>query len=276
MSEIPALKPMRGFHATSEPLKGFQTTIKEATVNNTKTLFEQDGHHWVAFRRGKTAQEAQTGTNGYLVVREGRGMLLDPGRVDNFPVSMVSVSEAMKLEGMEILLATHYDPDVVASLSFWIKLCPQAKVHVPAISRQLLTLFCAPEKIEEIPDGGVDFSLGGTPMQLIPAHYCHSPVNFSLFDPLARVLYSGNIGSVEQVNTTPESVFLKDFDRYRVQLENFHTRWLPSNRAKNKWVRQVRALDPEMICPIMGQIITRKDIPRFLNWLEELEVGLAA
>ena len=53
-------------------------------------------------------------------------------------------------------------------------------------------------------------------------------------------------------------------------------RWMPSNEAKNDWVKRVRKLDIEMMCPQHGRIFKGDNVKRFLDWFEALEVGLIA
>jgi flavorubredoxin len=56
-------------------------------------------------------------------------------------------------------------------------------------------------------------------------------------------------------------------------MEHFHRRWMPSNRAKNDWIRRVRQLDIDMLCPQHGAVFKGDDVGRFLDWFEGLEVG---
>jgi flavorubredoxin len=50
---------------------------------------------------------------------------------------------------------------------------------------------------------------------------------------------------------------------------------MPSNSAKNDWVRRVRKLDIAMLAPQHGAIYKGDNIARFLDWFEALEVGIA-
>ncbi len=53
----------------------------------------------------------------------------------------------------------------------------------------------------------------------------------------------------------------------------FHQRWMPSEIAKQDWIRRVRLLDIEMMCPQHGRIFRGEEIGRFLDWFEQLPVG---
>ena len=83
---------------------------------------------------------------------------------------------------------------------------------------------------------------------------------------------SGDIGAALEEADAP--MFVEDFDGHVQKMKMFHQRWMPSNKAKNDWVRRVRALDIEMMCPQHGRIFKGDDVKRFLDWFEALEVGL--
>ena len=49
---------------------------------------------------------------------------------------------------------------------------------------------------------------------------------------------------------------------------------MSSTRALKAWVRFVRKLKPRMIAPQHGAIFRDEHVENFLNWLENLEVGI--
>ena len=90
---------------------------------------------------------------------------------------------------------------------------------------------------------------------------------------MAKILFSGDIGAA--LVPPQASCFVENFDEMPQYMEGFHKRWMPSNRAKNDWVRRVRALDIEMMVPQHGCIFRGQDVTRFLDWFESLQVGSA-
>ena len=68
---------------------------------------------------------------------------------------------------------------------------------------------------------------------------------------------------------------MEDFDEHIPKMKLFHQRWMPSNRAKNDWIARVRQLDVRMLCPQHGRIFKDENVGRFLDWFEQLEVGIA-
>jgi len=110
-------------------------------------------------------------------------------------------------------------------------------------------------------------------LQLIPAHYLHSSGNFSIYDPIAKILWTGDIGAA--LEPISAGIYVEDFDDHISKMKGFHQRWMPSNRAKNNWINRVRGLDIELMVPPHGRMFKGADVQRFFNWFETLEVGVA-
>jgi len=110
-------------------------------------------------------------------------------------------------------------------------------------------------------------------VQFIPAHYLHASGNFHVYDAEARILMSGDVGAALEPDGAP--LYVDDFDEHIGKMQLFHQRWMPSNRAKNDWIRRVRELDIDIMAPQHGRIFRGDDVARFLDWFEALEVGSA-
>jgi Uncharacterized flavoproteins len=116
-------------------------------------------------------------------------------------------------------------------------------------------------------------NLGAVELQIIPAHYLHSSANFNLYDPQAKILFSGDIGAALETPNTP--VFVDNFDAHVEKMRFFHQRWMPSNQAKRAWIERVRSLDIDILAPQHGRMFKGDDVKRFLDWFEALQVGIA-
>ena len=238
-------------------------------------LFHQGGRRWIFFGRDPGLKNNLIDTNEYLVEHNGKAMLLDPGGMEIFPAVISAISRHISLKNVESIFASHQDPDVVSSLSMWLAVCPEIKVYCSWVWGGFIPHFGNGRAIHPVPDEGMTLPLGGSnDLVLIPAHYMHSSGNFSLYDPQAKILFSGDIGAalLPKEKTSP---YVEDFESHIQYMEGFHKRWLPSNRAKNAWIKRVRALNVNLLCPQHGAIFRAKDIPKFLDWLESLEVGAA-
>jgi flavorubredoxin len=50
---------------------------------------------------------------------------------------------------------------------------------------------------------------------------------------------------------------------------------MPSNQAKRVWIDRVRSLDIQVMAPQHGRVFKGDDVKRFLDWFENLQVGIA-
>lgn len=238
-----------------------------------KVLYDDGIHQWVFIGRDPSKPDSVIDTNEYLIINGDKAMMLDPGGSEIFPIVLSEVSKLIDVKKIEAYLCSHQDPDIMSSLPLWMALSPNANIYVSWLWGKFIAHFGNGyvDQFREIPDAGMTMTLGNQELQLVPAHYCHSSGNFNLYDPKAKILFSGDIGSALLPNGHP--AFVEDFNAHIEFMEAFHVRWMPSNEAKNRWIRRVRKLDIKMICPQHGAIFKDEMVGRFLNWLENLEVG---
>ena len=238
-------------------------------------LFDDGTRRWVYIGRDGSRPDEVIDTNEYIVSHGTASALLDPGGLEVFPPVVAAVSRVVDPGDIEVLFGSHQDPDIISSLALWLGVCPNSSVYVPAIWASFVAHFSLGAPIVGVPDEGGALPLGSSnDLSFIPAHYVHSSANFCLYDPTAKILFSGDIGAA----LLPEgenAVTVDNFDLHIQYMEGFHRRWMPSNRAKNDWVSRVRALEIEMICPQHGAVFVGEDVVRFLDWLGDLEVGTA-
>lgn len=240
----------------------------------TQTIFDDGVRRWVVFGRDPSRAQQVIDTNQYLVLHEGKGMLLDPGGVEIFPPFVASLTAEVALSDVESIFASHQDPDVISSLSLWRAVRPDIACYASWCWSGFITHFGGGLAPTPIPDEGGPLPLGSSrDLRSVPAHYCHSSGNLHVWDPRAKILFSGDMGAALVPNGAP--LFVEDFGEHVKYMEGFHKRWMPSNRAKNAWVKRVRALNPELIAPQHGSIFRGADVGRFLDWIEGLQVGSA-
>ncbi|HKJ00773.1 MAG TPA: MBL fold metallo-hydrolase [bacterium] len=239
-----------------------------------KELFNNGTRRWIYIGRDPDLPEAVIDTNEYVVIDDGKALLLDPGGIEIFPAVTAMLTREVSLDSIEAIFASHQDPDIVSSLSLWLDLCPQIQVYSCWIWTTFLAHFGGYGALRAVPDHGGPLPLGRSKdLTLIPAHYCHSAGNYSLYDPQARILFSGDIGAA-LLPRGQNALFVEDFDAHVPAMEGFHRRWMPSNEAKNRWVQRVRQLDVDMLCPQHGAIFRGEMVGRFLDWFEAFNVGV--
>ncbi|MEZ9231046.1 MBL fold metallo-hydrolase [Vibrio amylolyticus] len=239
-----------------------------------KVLYENGQHRWVVFARDPEKPDKIVDTNQYMIVNRDQAILLDPGGIELFSAMLGCVVKEVPIEHIVHLFASHQDPDIISSLGLWDKALPSATLHTPWLWESFIRHF-GMESItfSGIADSGGKVLLSGQEIQFIPAHYMHSSGNFSVYDPEAKILMSGDVGAALDEPDAP--FFVENFSEHIQKMEYFHKRWMPSNRAKHDWIERVSKLDIDMMCPQHGGIFRGDDVKRFLEWLDGLDVGIA-
>lgn len=238
------------------------------------TLYEGASHQWVLFGRDPERPPAIIDTNQYMVASRREAILLDPGGIELFAAMLAAVVDFVPIDNLTHLFASHQDPDIISSLGMWDRTLANATLHAPWMWEGFIRHFgCETIAYDPLPDEGKTIHVGGAELVFVPAHYVHSSGNFSVYDPQAKILMSGDVGAALLPADAP--MMVEDFAAHIPTMELFHQRWMPSNIAKNDWIRRVRELDIEMLAPQHGAIYTGDNIQRFLDWFEELEVGIA-
>ncbi len=235
------------------------------------TIFE-DKNHVVAWL-GLDEAEAEKGilANQYLVVDSGEAMLIDPGGYHVFQRVYENVSSFVSPEKVVAVFYSHQDPDVAGSLNLVLDFYPNAKVYVSSLWTRFLPHLGAAGGVEfvAIPDSGSEIRVGKAVFKAIPAHFLHSPGNFTLYDPVAKILFSGDIGAA--VFPSGEwYLFVEDFDKHVKYMEGFHRRYMACGMALKKWLQRVKGLEIDIIAPQHGAIFSADKVEKFLSWLEKI------
>ncbi|TAK65201.1 MBL fold metallo-hydrolase [Methylobacter sp.] len=242
--------------------------MKKATI-----IYQSGQHQWIAIARDPERPNYLIDTNEYLITDGSTALLTDPGGSEIFAMVFAAICEAFDPANISALFASHQDPDIISSLSLWLDFKPELKCHLSRLWTTFVPHFGGSDQtLIGIPDEGSVIAVGKLKLQAVPAHYLHSSGNFNLYDPAAKLLFSGDIGSAmlpEELN----ALFVKDFDRHIHYAEGFHKRWMGSPEAKRLWCERVAVMDIDMLCPQHGAIYQGADVDRFINWFSELQVG---
>ena len=243
-------------------------------MKTARVIFEDGSHKWIALVRDPNRPDYLIDTNEYLVIDNDDAILLDPGGNEIFPAVFSALSTEFDPSKIHQLFASHQDQDIISSLSLWLEFNPEIKCHISWLWGSFVPHFGGnKETFVAIPDGGADISVGRQRLQAIPAHYLHSSGNFHLYDPKAKILFSGDVGAA-LLPPGEDGLFVEDFDRHIRHAEGFHRRWMGSEKAKRDWCNRISQLDIEMMCPQHGAIYRGEQVRRFIDWFAQLEVGI--
>jgi flavorubredoxin len=242
--------------------------MKKATI-----IYQSGQHQWIAVARDPDRPNYLIDTNEYLITDGATALLTDPGGSEIFSMVFAAICEAFDPADIDVLFASHQDPDIISSLSLWLDFNPELKCYLSLLWTTFVPHFGgSDETLVGIPDEGSAIAVGKLKLQAVPAHYLHSCGNFHLYDETARLLFSGDIGAAmlpEELN----GLFVKDFDRHIRYAEGFHRRFMGSPEAKRLWCERAAGMNIDMLCPQHGAIYQGADVERFINWFSELQVG---
>ncbi|ARU56109.1 MAG: MBL fold metallo-hydrolase [Pseudomonadales bacterium] len=244
-------------------------------------LFEEDGHICL-FLTGLVEGEGIP-SNQLVIVNHGEAALFDPGGELTYTPLSIELSKHISLKALRYVFASHQDPDIITSLPRWL-MHTDCKVVTSRLWARFLPHLVSSfvsgnmnkglvNRLVELPDEGAQVKLGQSHIKAIPAHFLHSVGNFHFYDPVSKILFSGDVGAAMTPGEDHEPV--TNMQEHIPLMAGFHKRYMASNVACRKWVNTVRKLDIEKIVPQHGKpIFGKPHIAQFLAWFEDLECGI--
>jgi flavorubredoxin len=236
-------------------------------------LFDEGGHRNVLyedFDPGGLAVQS----NQHLIINGSSAMLLDPGGHKIYSKVLAETFATLGPAQLTHIFLSHQDPDIVAALNGWL-MTTDAEAYISGLWTRFVPHFgldrLVAHRLHPIADEGTVFNLDGADLFALPAHFLHSEGNFQLFDPTAKILYSGDLGA----SIGAPYVKVPDFDGHLRYMEGFHRRYMTSGRVMRAWADMVRPLDIEIIAPQHGAYFQgREMVRRFIEWCANLVCGV--
>ncbi|WP_375037538.1 MBL fold metallo-hydrolase [Acinetobacter sp. RW6] len=252
---------------------GFEKTTSQI-------LFDNGVHKCISFTSLVKGEGIQA--NQFLIIDHERAAVIDPGGDLTYVPLTMELNKYTRLKNLDYVMASHQDPDIITSMPRWLVYTDAKVVASKLWARFLPHLNSAfmsermkgnwEDRLIELPDRGQVIQLGESKLVVVPAHFLHSVGNFQFYDPVAKILFSGDMGaSIVEDASQP----LKDFDTHVLKMKAFHQRYMCSNKVIRLWVNMVRQMDIEMIVPQHGSpFIGKEMINQFLDWIEILPCGV--
>jgi len=243
-------------------------------MTNDKVLYSKSGHLFVLLNISEPGEENGIPSNQYLIVNNGKGILLDPGGFGVMPQVLHHLMKYIGPEDIVAIVLSHQDPDIVGSLSSWMEMT-DAKIYVSKIWLRFLPHYGLKDmhRFEGIEDNGSDLPFNDINLKLLPAHYLHSPGQLNVYDPLSKILFTGDIGAAEYQGGDLNEIFVTDFPRHQRRIEYFHRRYMTSNRALQYWLKTIKPYEIDIIAPQHGYLYKGEAKTGLLDWLANLECG---
>jgi len=242
--------------------------------NREKILYDDGVHKCVMFSfDDESHEDSFLSVNQYLIVQNGDGVLIDPGSESIFDELYDAVSQHVVIDNIKFIFFSHQDPDVAGSIAQWA-ISTRAKFVMSSLWVRFMSHygFMEMNRVISLPDKGAKLKFADEHLKFVPAHFLHSPGNFSLYDSKSKIVFSGDIGAA--VVTSPgEYKKVSNFDEHKEHLEGFHRRYMGSHKLCSAWVSKIEELDVSMIAPQHGLVFEAEDVKLFLEWLKELQCG---
>ncbi len=212
--------------------------------------------------------------NQHIIIHNGEAIILDPGGHKVYTKLFAQLSSYCRPSDIKYLFFSHQDPDIIAAANGWLMVTDAAAL-LSALWMRFIPHFGVDEyvvnRIQAIPDEGMVVTVGGVDLKVIPAHFLHSPGNFHLYDPVSKILYTGDLGA----SLGGEKDFVENFDAHVMLMEGFHKRYIASSQPLKMWANTARQLDIEIIAPQHGAMISGKvNVERFISWIDSLSCGV--
>lgn len=243
----------------------------------THSLYSKGDHQWIILGRDPDRGAHVADTNQVVLITGDAATLIDPGGIEVFPAFLSSLTGLVAIDKITNLVLTSPDPDCASSVPLWRQVCQNdIVISAPALWGDLIGHLDSECQISSIGDDGGTVSLPDDKiLKLIPSHHLHAPAAFSTYDPIAKVLYSGSVGSsLNTANATGEFV-VDHFGAHVSFLEDYHGRWFSSERARDDWLAQIADLEIDFLVPHRGPAFGGKDVDSFLDWFATARLGSA-
>ncbi len=244
-------------------------------------LYDDGRHRCIAFTGLVAGAGVQA--NQFLLIDGERGALIDPGGDLTFGPLSVEVGKLLPLQGLDYILASHQDPDIIAALGRWMsktraqvvvsKLWSRFLPHLGASHLDAFTLESLADRLVAVHDEGGVLVVGESRLLLLPAHFLHSPGNLHFYDVQSKILFSGDMGA--SIDGDDPGKPVEDFDAHIPSMKGFHERYMGSRKASRLWADMIRSLDVQAIVPQHGRPFRGKAmVGRFLDWVSDLDCGV--
>lgn len=239
-------------------------------------LYNRGGHVCLAYTDLVTEDMEAVQANQFLVVDGSHCAVIDPGGNMTYHALYMALSRYVPARKLDMILASHADPDIVASLNKWI-VGTEAKVYVSRVWSRFVPHFCGvgntEGRIVPIDDAGGRIQLGESYLVALPAHFLHAEGNFQFYDPVSKILFSGDLGT-SLVSGKEAATPVTELANHIPRMEAFHRRYMAAGKILRLWADMVRQLDIEWIVPQHGRPMKGRAVREFIDWIERLPCGV--
>lgn len=162
-------------------------------------LFEEGDHKVYLFTDLVTGEGIQS--NQLFIYHDHHSALFDPGGLLTFQPLQMAIARVCPVKELDYVIATHQDPDIITSLDRWL-MYTEARILISRLWERFLPHLIpgymndkSDDRIVGIPDQGANIEFGDSVIKALPAHFLHSVGNLHFYDPVGKILFSGDVGA---------------------------------------------------------------------------------
>jgi len=209
----------------------------------------------------------------YLIKNGDESVLIDPGSMITFPVTLQKISSVISLDQIKYVILHHQDPDIVGCVSTLEQLIPRDDVKFITHWRAQTLLkhyqWKTPFWLVDEHDWKLTLK-GGRELNFVFTPYAHFAGAFCTYDAKTGTMFSSDIfgGLTEKF-----SLFAKD-ENYFESLKLFHIHYMPSKMILNHTLNHIERYNPTLIAPQHGSIIHQELIKPIIKKMRDLDCGL--
>jgi flavorubredoxin len=238
-------------------------------------LFDNGNHKFILLNESEPGEEDGIRSNQYLIVDNDSGFMLDPGGFGVMPRVLAEMLHYIAPKQVKGILLSHQDPDIVGGLVTWLEMM-QCPIYVSRIWMRFLPHYGLRDmsRFFGVPDTGMSLQVeAGFHLEIVPAHFLHSEGQINAYDPVSKILFTGDIGAA-MMPMDNDDPYVDDFQAHLPYIQGFHRRYMCSNKAIRCWLDTIAELDIDMIAPQHGPIYRGAAVPALLSWLRDLQCGI--
>ncbi len=245
--------------------------VNPGVINLEGPVLIGEGVYWV----GSSEGHENLHCNPYLVVQDGKAVLIDGGNRTDFSVVMTKILRTgVDPRNIVALIYQHYDPDLCGSMVNLLGLCsnPDLKVISMDVDHLFIQYYIDGEmrrRLSSIEELDYNFYWHGRHLKFIPTPFAHCAGSFATFDTRTKILFSSDLfgslsgqwnlfsGLMEECadcGSYDSCPLGRDYCPVPDFLE-FHRNVMPTKRAVSYALDRFEELEVETVAPQHGSVI---------------------
>ncbi len=212
--------------------------------------------------------------NPYLLLDGDEVVLFDPGSrlEEHWNWVKKKIESVIPLEKITMVVVHHQDPDLCAAIPLIEEAVGANNFEIVTTERTSLFIpyYGVHTEVTSVGDGDIiEIGEEGRELMFITTPYLHFPGAMVTYDSKEKILFSSDIFAGFSIDW---SLYANEY--YLEAMKVFSQPYLSDQRHVHNFLRKIKGLDIDLICPQHGSIIPRERVPEAIDTLWNLEVGV--